>query len=97
MLKTIKEVIEANSDIEFVIHCKTENETKELINVLTDMEYEYTIPLDTLPNMAKNFAETDGWDGCWRISSTRGIAYNQSLSHWTELGYEYVDMENYLN
>ena len=97
MLKTIKEVIKANNDIEFVIHCKTKNETKKLISVLTDMGYEYAISLDALSNMANNFAETDGWDGCWRISSTRGIAYNQSLNHWTELGYEYVDMENYLS
>lgn len=53
------------------------------------MGYEYSIPIDnlSLSNMANNFAEKDGWDGCWRISSIRGVAYNQSLNHWTKLGY----------
>lgn len=79
---SIKELIQKNEDIEFVFHVQSEAELEELVTALEALDYEYAIPLGTIREMAEDFVSTDGYDGCWRISRERGIAYNPSVEHW---------------
>lgn len=81
-IKNIKELIEKNEDIEFVFHVQSEAELEELVTALEELDYEYAIPIGTIREMAEDFVSTDGFDGCWRISRERGIAYNPSVEHW---------------
>jgi len=77
-----------------VIHCKNENETMTIIQMLESQGYEYAIPFKSLNEFAESFAEDNGWEGCWRICQTRGIAYNQDVNHWIENGYEIIEYED---
>ncbi|MNF12757.1 hypothetical protein D3C80_2143620 [compost metagenome] len=64
-----------------------------LISMLENEEYDYAIPLKSLSEFAQDFAEEDGFDGCWRISEPKGIAYNPDPEHWIEHGYEIIEMQ----
>lgn len=74
-----------------VIHCTTEHETMTLVKMLEEAGFEYAIPFAPLKEMAKGFAVDNGWDGCWRICETRGIAYNRSVKHWLDCGYDVIE------
>lgn len=93
-MERIKKIIENNKGKEFVVHVKSKNEFETLLNILEELSFEYTIPLTTLREMATNFVSEDGYDGCWRISEQRGIAYNQSVEHWRQYYSDIIEIEN---
>lgn len=76
-----------------VIHCKTREEHEALVKIMMEQGYSYAIPFGELDDMMEGFLEEDGEDGCWRICETRGIAYNPSVEHWTNNGYEIIDFD----
>lgn len=77
-----KELIIKNPNVEFVVHTQNKNEFDSLIDTLEELGFEYSIPLGTIREMADDFAKDDGYDGCWRVSRERGVAYNPSVEHW---------------
>lgn len=83
-MNRIRDIIKNNPGEEFVVHTQNEDEFEALIDVLEDMGFKYAIPLNTLRKVANKFAKKDGFDGCWRISESRGIAYNKSVEHWKQ-------------
>lgn len=94
-MNIFKNIIEKNKGVDFVVHVKTKEELDELITALEDLEFEYTVPfLGSLREMADNFVADDGYDGCWRISEAKGIAYNPSIEHWRFFTSDIVEVRN---
>ena len=82
-VSTYKELIEKNPGVEFVIHTQNEAELREMVDTLEELGFEYALPfLGSIRELAEQFSEEDGVDGCWRISRDRGVAYNASVEHW---------------
>lgn len=82
----LKSLIELNTDIDkYVIMSHTKEDFEILRNILVDLDYYPSIPLDTLENMMNNFVADNGYDCAWRISKRMGIAWNnQSIEWWRE-------------
>lgn len=93
-MNKFKNLIEKNKDIDFVIHIQTKEELDELIEILDELGYEYAIPLGSLREMADQFVTYDGYDGCWRVSESKGIAYNPSVEHWKFFTNDIVEIQN---
>ena len=83
-MNRIRNIIEDNKGIDFVVMTHNKEEFETLRDILVELDYEYAIPLDTLFNMMNNIVEDDGYNIGWRISESRGIAYNDSVEHWKQ-------------
>ena len=83
-MKRIKSIIENNKGIEFVVITHNKEEFETLRDILVELDYEYAIPLAPLYEMMNNIVEDDGYNIGWRISESRGIAYNESIEHWKQ-------------
>lgn len=83
-MNRIRKIIENNKGIEFVVMTHNKEEFETLRDILVELDYEYIIPLDTLYTMMNNVVEDDGYNIGWRISESRGIAYNESVEHWKQ-------------
>ena len=91
----IKALIEKNEGKEFVFHTRTEEELDALVDALEELDFEFSLPfLGTIREMAAQFSEEDGFDGCWRISRERGVAYNDSVEHWRMYTNDIVEIRN---
>ncbi len=89
-----KELILKNPGAEFVVHTQNKRELDALVDVLEELGFEYAIPLGTISEMAESFAREDGYDGCWRVSRERGVAYNPSVEHWKFFTNDIVEMRD---
>ncbi len=78
----LKELILKNPGLDFVVHVRNERELNSLVDALEELGFEYAVPLGTIREMAEEFTREDGFDGCWRVSRERGVAYNASVEHW---------------
>lgn len=83
-MKRIKDIIAKNPGISFVVMTKNKEEFETLRDILIELNYEPSIPLDSLENMMNSAAEDTNYNCGWRISEDRGIAWNESLEHWRE-------------
>lgn len=93
-MERIQKVIENNKDKAFVVHVKNKEEHDILISLLEKMNYECTIPLKSLREMANELASINGYDGCWRISKEKGIAYHPSIEHWRLYTNDIIEIKN---
>lgn len=91
-MRDFKELIQKNPNAEFVVHTQNKRELDALVAALEDLGFEYAIPLGTISEMAESFAREDGYDGCWRVSRERGVAYNPSVEHWKFFTNDIVEM-----
>lgn len=89
-----KELILKNPGLEFVVHVRNERELASLVNALEELGFEYAVPLGTIREMAEEFSKTDGFDGCWRVSRERGVAYNPSVEHWKFFTNDIVEFQD---
>lgn len=89
-----KELITKNPGVEFVVHTTSKQQLDELVAALEEFGFEYAVPLGTIREMAENFAREDGYDGCWRVSRERGVAYNPSVEHWKFFTNDIVEIRN---
>lgn len=79
----IKDLISRNEGVDFVFHVRSEQELNVLVDALEELDFEFAIPfLGTVREMAAQFSAEYGFDGCWRVSRERGVAYNPSVEHW---------------
>lgn len=90
----IKELIQKNPSLDFVFHVRNKRELDLLVDALEELGFEYAIPLGTIREMAEEFSRTDGYDGCWRVSRERGVAYNESVEHWKSFTADIVEFQN---
>lgn len=81
-MSVFKKLINNNEGLEFVVHIQNKEELDELVTALEELDFEYAIPLGTISEIAEEFVQEDGYDGCWRVSRDRGVAYNPSIEHW---------------
>lgn len=93
-MSKFKEIILKNPGVDFVVHITSKAQLDELVAVLEELEFEYTVPLGTISEMAESFAAEDGYDGCWRVSRERGVAYNPSVEHWRHFTNDIVELRN---
>ena len=93
-MNRIRDIIQKNHDVDFVVHTQTKEELDTLIAILSEMGYTYAVPLGTLREMADAFAAEDGYDGCWRISASKGVAYNNSVEHWRLFVHDILEIQN---
>ncbi len=93
-MKDFKELILKNPGAEFVVHTQNKRELDALVAALEELGFEYAIPLGTVSQMAESFASEDGYDGCWRVSRERGVAYNPSVEHWKFFTNDIVEMRD---
>lgn len=89
-----KELISKNPDVEFVVHTTNKQQLDKLVAALEELGFEYSVPLGTIGEMAESFAHEDGYDGCWRVSRERGVAYNPSIEHWKLFTNDIVEVRN---
>lgn len=90
----IRELIQKNPSLDFVFHVRNKRELDLLVDALEELGFEYAIPLGTIREMAEEFSRTDGYDGCWRVSRERGVAYNGSVEHWKFFTADIVEFQN---
>lgn len=93
-MSKFKEIILKNPDVDFVVHITSKQQLDELVSVLDELGFEYAVPLGTIAEMAESFAAEDGYDGCWRVSRERGVAYNPSVEHWRLYTNDIVELRN---
>lgn len=93
-MRDFKELIAKNPNAEFVVHTTNKQQLDSLVTALEELGFEYAVPLGTIREMAESFAREDGYDGCWRISRERGVAYNPSIEHWRLFTNDIVEIRN---
>lgn len=93
-MSKFKEIILKNPGVDFVVHITSKAQLDELVAVLEELGFEYAVPLGTIREMAERFSREDGYDGCWRVSRERGVAYNPSVEHWKFFTNDIVELQN---
>lgn len=93
-MSEFKRIILKNPGVDFVVHITSREQLDELVAVLEELGFEYAVPLGTIAEMAERFAAEDGYDGCWRVSRERGVAYNPSVEHWRHFTNDIVELRN---
>lgn len=93
-IRSFRELMEKNEGAEFVIHTRSRAELEELVAALEELGYEYAVPLGSIREMADSFAAEYGFDGCWRVSRERGVAYNPSVEHWRLFTNDIVELRD---
>lgn len=93
-MSEFKRIIVKNPDVDFVVHITNKQQLDELVAALEELGFEYAVPLGTIREMAESFAAEDGYDGCWRVSRGRGVAYNPSVEHWRLFTNDIVELRN---
>lgn len=81
-MKRIRNIINKNKGIDFVIITKNKNEYEVLRDILIDMNYEAAIPIASLKEMMDECAEETNYYCGWRISKRMGVTWNPSIEHW---------------
>lgn len=81
-MNRIKNIIEKNKGVEFVVVTHNKEEFETLRDILSEMSFEPSIPLDSLTEMMNSMAEETNYECGWRISESRGITWNESVEHW---------------
>lgn len=78
-----------------VIHCRTTEESRNLLTALEEAGYEYAIPICPLSEFVDDeFIAEVGEECYWRICETRGVAFNSDVNHWLSYGYEVLEYED---
>lgn len=89
-MNRIKDMLKKNKDFKCVVVTHNKEEFETLRDILIEMNFEHSIPLDTLENMMNSRAEEDGYECCWRISDYMGVCWdeyndlNKSIEYWKQ-------------
>ena len=90
----VKNIIVNHKDVEFVVHTQNVKEINTLIDILEELNFEYTIPVKSLRKFADDFIKENGYSGGWRISKTKGAAYNPSINYWKQYYGDIIEIKN---
>ena len=83
-LERIKDIILKNEGVEFVVVVHFPNEHETLKNILKELGFEASIPIAPVDEFMDSVASDEGYANCWRISKSRGVAWNPSILHWKQ-------------
>ena len=67
-MRGIKDIINKNKNFKFVIITHNKEEYEALKEVLVELGYQHSIPLNELSVMMDERVKEEGYDCCWRIS-----------------------------
>ena len=82
-MKNLKAILEMNPDKEFVVMTHSKEEYEAFRNIVLDMEFDFVIKTcDSNKEAMDTIAKECNYVGGWRVSKSRGIAFNESQSHW---------------
>lgn len=79
-MKRMKDIFLKNKNFKCVVITHTKEEFDILRDILTELNYEHSIPLDTLEKMMNNRVEENGYECCWRISDYMGVCWDEQVS-----------------
>ena len=90
---------ERNTNIDFVVHIKNEEELNVLIEVLEKYNFfiQFTCINETLREWMNRTALENNYDTCFRIRNRENdkcVAYNPSLEHWRLWCNDIIEFEN---
>ena len=89
-MNKIKDILKKNKNFKCVVITHNKEEFETLRDILIEMKFEHSIPLDTLENMMNSRTEEDGYKCCWRISDYMGVCWdeykvlNESIEYWKQ-------------
>lgn len=83
-MERIKDIILKNKGIEFVVVVKNEKEHIALRDVLSELNFMPSIVDVPIHEFMDSIAFAEGFANCWRVSETRGVAWNPSILHWRQ-------------
>ena len=93
----IKEIIDKNKGIAFVVHTKNQNEVKTLAKIFDDLKIPPAFCLEPVENTEQwmdKVCDEFGYNNCWRICERKGIAFNPDIKHWKEFGYDIIEIDS---
>ncbi len=82
-MKNLKRLIEVNEGKEFVVMTHSKEQYESFRDIVLDMGFDFVIK--TFGNDKEemdSIAEEYNYVGGWRVSKSRGIAFNESQEHW---------------
>jgi hypothetical protein len=94
-MENLKRIIEHNRGIEFVVMTHNKEEYIAFRNIVINEGFEYAIIPDEYTcsrDIMDSLAEDYDYCGGWRVSESRGIAFNESLEHWKEYNYDILEV-----
>ena len=94
-MKNLKRIIERNPGVEFVVMTHNKEEYIAFRDIVIGEGFEYAIILDEdtcSKDVMDSLAEDCDYCGGWRVSESRGIAFNESLEHWKEYNYDILEV-----
>ena len=83
-MERIKDIIKKNPGVDFVVVTHNEREHNILRDILAELEYEASIPVAPVNEFMDSVASDEGYNNCWRISESKGVAWNPSILHWKQ-------------
>ena len=94
-MENLKRIIEHNPGIEFVVMTHNKEEYIAFRNIVINEGFECAIIPDEYTcsrDVMDSLAEDCNYCGGWRVSESRGIAFNESLEHWKEYNYDILEV-----
>lgn len=94
-MENLKRIIEHNRGIEFVVMTHNKEEYIAFRNIVINEGFEYAIIPDEYTcsrDVMDSLAEDYDYCGGWRVSESRGVAFNESLEHWKEYNYDILEV-----
>lgn len=86
-MKNLRRIIELNPDAAFVVMTHNKAEYEEFRDIVLDEGFDFVIITEEYENSREamdSIAEECDYVGGWRVSRSRGIAFNESQKHWEE-------------
>lgn len=90
-MENLKRIIERNPGAEFVVMTYNREEYIAFRNIVIDEGFECSVIPDEYAcsrDAMDSLASGHNYCGGWRVSESRGIAFNPSLEHWQEYNYD---------
>ncbi len=99
-MEKIREILKKNKNFKCVVITHNKEEYEILKEVLVDLGYQHSIPLDTLPNMMDERVKEDGFDCCWRVSDYMGVCWSEysdlkeDVAYWKSVTNDILELKN---
>lgn len=99
-MKGIKDIINKNKNFKFVVITHNREEYEALKEVLVELGYQHSIPLDELSVMMDERVREDGYDCCWRISDYMGVCWSEhsniseDITFWKSITNDILELKN---
>lgn len=98
----LKNIIQQQNNFKFIIITHNKNEFETLRNILSELDFEHSIPICNLSDMMNDRVQDEpfGYECCWRISDYMGVCWdgnnnlNDSIKYWKEYEYDIYEIKD---